>query len=115
MRKADHLLNIPYAWTESDAMQQRMAELAGLERKNVFGFGSQNTHPSGKRCFSRTRTGDSAHHQYFYKRRVARRNAGMDVDVGFAVVFVALFSLTLKIVAWINTQYSKAIGNEAAP
>ena len=44
MSKADHLLSIPYAWTEIDDMQQRMAELAGLERKNVFSFGSQNTH-----------------------------------------------------------------------
>ncbi len=116
MRKADHLLNIPYAWTESDAMQQRMAELATLERKNVFGFGSQNTHirqASGALVglvLAMVLTID------IFTRGVSL--GGMPawtLDVGFAVVFVALFSLTLKIVAWINTQYSKAIGHEAAP
>lgn len=116
MRKADHLLNIPYAWTENDNMQQRMAELAGLERKNVFGFGSQNTH-------IRQASGAIAGLVFSIVLAVDIFSRGVSLggmptwtlDVMFAVVFVALFSLTLKIVAWINTQYSMKIGQESAP
>ena len=116
IRKADHLLNIPYAWTENDDMQQRIAELATLERKNVFGFGSQNTHirqASGAIIGLVLAT--------VLVVDIFTRGVSLGVmpawvlDIGFAVIFVTLFSLTLKIVAWINTQYGKAIGQESAP
>jgi ATP-binding cassette subfamily B protein len=116
MSKADHLLSIPYAWTEIDDMQQRMAELAGLERKNVFSFGSQNTHIRQASGALMGLVLSIVLVAGIFTRGVSI--GGMPpwtLDVMFAVLFIVLFSLTLKIVAWINAQYSKVIGHECAP
>ena len=38
MKKAVHLLNIDYEWTENEEMRKNIIELYNLETKNVFGL-----------------------------------------------------------------------------
>lgn len=116
MQKAYHLLEIPYAWTEDNDIQQRLAEILNLETKNVFGFQSFTTHinqASGALAgliLAITLAAD------IFTRKVSLPGLpAWGLDIGFVVIFAMLFSLTLKITAWINGQFGKIIGQGASP
>lgn len=116
MNKANHLLEIPYAWTEEDSMQERLAELLNLESKNVFSPRSFSTH-----IFKAIGSLVSVLLAVILIADIFTRKVRLSVippwglDLGFTIIFVALFSITLKIVSWINAQFGKVIGQEGAP
>ncbi len=112
MQKANHLLEIPYAWTEEDETQERMAELISMEKRNVFGFWSFTRHvhkASGSVVgiiISISIVAD------IFSRKVSPWGIPAEVfDWGFLIIFIAIFAATLWLVAWVSDSFGKLIGS----
>lgn len=116
MNKAEHLLEIPYAWTENDSMQGLLAEILNMESKNVFSPRSFSS-----RVFKTCGSIVSLLLAIIFIAGMFTRKVALGgmpawcLDIGFVVIFVALFSTTLKIVSWINVKFGEVIGRESGP
>lgn len=113
MKKAVHLLNIDYEWTENEEMRKNIVELYNLETKNVFGFRPFVSY------ISRTAGGMTGillalyfTYGFFQKEFSLGGLSKWTVNGGFILVFVGVFFLTLRINAGINKNFAKVIGGE---